>query len=328
MFLPDESTSSLHRFTYPLKFCRSLLASQNINLVAKNVLTQEDLHSHNCYIFPPLLNHTFWPVVEELRRRAIVVMSVDDDFLTMPEWNPNWDKLGLEGQETFKDSLDIVDKLLVTTPELSKALKKEHRTVVAPNLVNLEDFQRGWKPEGYEHVVSWAGGRSHYGDLRLIENLPAKHPDSYFKFFGDLPHGVTQYYIEPGRVWVQKKPIGENVEFIDLKKLQDFLWEFRSASINVGLAPLADIPFNHSKSALKYLEYSALGITTIAQNMAPYNQIIKHGETGYLVDDWENVDLNPPDLGQAAYEFVSQHHSWQSDTGLEKWLTAFTELLL
>ena len=53
----------------------------------------------------------------------------------------------------------------------------------------------------------------------------------------------------------------------------------------VGLAPLVPHTFNRSKSNLKFLEYAAQGIATIASNFGPYADSIIDGETGILISD-------------------------------------------
>ena len=50
-----------------------------------------------------------------------------------------------------------------------------------------------------------------------------------------------------------------------------------------GLAPLEDTPFNRAKSDLKFLEYSALGLPTVASRVTPYLGIDAHG--GVLADN-------------------------------------------
>jgi len=50
--------------------------------------------------------------------------------------------------------------------------------------------------------------------------------------------------------------------------------------------PLVDHPFNtQGKSDLKFLDYSMMGIATIASDRHPYNLTIKHGKNGLLVGD-------------------------------------------
>jgi len=53
---------------------------------------------------------------------------------------------------------------------------------------------------------------------------------------------------------------------------------------DIGLAPLQDTDFNRAKSNLKFLEYSALGIPTVASRVKAY-KCINHNITGMLVDN-------------------------------------------
>lgn len=51
----------------------------------------------------------------------------------------------------------------------------------------------------------------------------------------------------------------------------------------IGLAPLCDTPFNRAKSNIKWLEYSGLGLATIATDLPPYQADSRPGEDILLV---------------------------------------------
>jgi glycosyltransferase involved in cell wall biosynthesis len=51
--------------------------------------------------------------------------------------------------------------------------------------------------------------------------------------------------------------------------------------IDIGIAPLLDSNFNRAKSNLRWLEYSALGVPTVASKVRPFVESIGPGE-GYL----------------------------------------------
>jgi len=62
------------------------------------------------------------------------------------------------------------------------------------------------------------------------------------------------------------------------------IWDYyRAIDFDIGVAPLAPIVFNRSKSHIKALEYAALSIPTVATDIEPYRDFIVHGETGFLV---------------------------------------------
>lgn len=57
----------------------------------------------------------------------------------------------------------------------------------------------------------------------------------------------------------------------------------RMAAFDIGIAPLADVPFNHSRSSIQVKEYAASGVPWLASDLTPYAPLgADHG--GALVD--------------------------------------------
>ncbi len=52
---------------------------------------------------------------------------------------------------------------------------------------------------------------------------------------------------------------------------------------DIGIAPLADTPFNRCKSALKALDYVALGLPILASDSAVYHGSPADGQAGWLL---------------------------------------------
>ena len=83
----------------------------------------------------------------------------------------------------------------------------------------------------------------------------------------------------------QLKDIVEYHESVDVEKYEMALQDLR---LDVAIAPLLNSKFNHSKSNLKWLEYSACGVPTIASDVVTYAEI-DDGHTGMLENtqqDW------------------------------------------
>ena len=60
-------------------------------------------------------------------------------------------------------------------------------------------------------------------------------------------------------------------------------------TIDIGIMPLYDNPYNRGKCGFKLLQYMALGIPTVSSPVGVNNQIIKNGENGFLAynaKDW------------------------------------------
>ena len=125
-------------------------------------------------------------------------------------------------------------------------------------------------------TVGWAGGDSHLVDMCYVQDplraVLDRHPEVDMHFtgrdFSPLLHRECLWTGWHGDIW-------------DYYKAIDF---------DIGLAPLADIPFNYSKSHLKALDYAARGVPVIAQDLPPYRDFVVDGVTGYLVRshaEWE-----------------------------------------
>ena len=59
-------------------------------------------------------------------------------------------------------------------------------------------------------------------------------------------------------------------------------WITQQQGWDVGLAPLADTAFNRCKSAIKTLDYAALGLAVVASDVAAYRGSLADGPGGML----------------------------------------------
>jgi len=323
---PDDSAGTLYRASYPIKFCKSILLESGISLCGSPAPTERDYY-HDAYLFRGIPHPEFMETLRVLKRRAKVGLNVDDDLLNIPDWNPISADVDWKVKELFNEALDLVDFVVVSTQRLKDALKRRDKTLVCPNLVNMYDFQRRAVDIKPNRVV-WAGSMCHWGDLEEIGHLPAKYPKQSFWFYGDLPDAVVEFRkmrYEKTCVWGLAL---DNVSFIGGQVMDKFLAEIRNTPANWALAPLADEIFNDSKSALKWMEFAALGVSVMAQNQPPYCDVIEHGVTGYLIDDWAEVDWNLPSTADAAFEEVKAKHSWQCESGLQVWCENLASVLI
>jgi glycosyltransferase involved in cell wall biosynthesis len=152
----------------------------------------------------------------------------------------------------------------VSTPRLEKLLKVFNpNTKVIYNGINFDN----WKPYKMEKDkyfrIGWSGGVSHYVDLIEfkddLEYLMDKHKNLKFVEAGTHFEGITKN-LDQDRV--------EKIPWVDVEA-----HPYRSALMNLDLAviPLAKNSFNECKSCVKWYEFSALGVPTIATNIPPYS---------------------------------------------------------
>lgn len=218
----------------------------------------------------------------------------------------------------MKANIQAAHAVTVSTPELAEEVFRQtgHRDIhVVPNAVPawLLDHEAE-----RNHHVGWGGSPTHHGDFGLLRHGMNKflqhNRDKTFHCIGmdyaswmKLPPAQCHY-----TKWVPTP--------------EDF---FRTIDYAVGVAPLADNHFNRSKSDIKFLELAALGIPTIASDVAPYRSI-KDGDTGFLVRNehqWSRLlkaSVDDPDLfarvGAAGKEYVRNNRTTAHTASA--WLTA------
>lgn len=289
---------------------------------------------------------------------TLTVVEMDDALWYLDYRQESYAMLGhrevkLDGKYLYKDGMDgfdlkanktrlsvfnhclkAADLITVTTPELAKIVrenvknmgKSDPQVAVLPNCLDLS----AWNPveiKKDEIRLGWVGGFAHRHDIQTI--LPAlkkvlkKHPNVKV--------------VIAGNSW------GEVEEALGDRLILDKPWTTISAhpyrmktlGIDIGLAPLVDNTFNRGKSELKYLEYSALGIPTVASDIPPYSPVIEDGKTGYLAKteaQWvkrlcqlvEDEELRKK-IGSAARAWVERERD--ADKTYTLWLDAYAEAL-
>jgi glycosyltransferase involved in cell wall biosynthesis len=131
-------------------------------------------------------------------------------------------------------------------------------------------------------TIGYMGGGSHMPDLAAIAPVLQKLAGEYnerirFRFWGGAP--------PPGLAGMP------NVEWTDLSLPYPELAAYFSEQIcDLFIAPLQDNLFNRCKSAVKFLEYSALGVPGVYSQITPYQAMVVHGQNGFLAatrPEWE-----------------------------------------
>jgi len=164
---------------------------------------------------------------------------------------------------------------LTTTP--SELLAERYRregagnVLVIGNSVEPRMFGFGSRSRHEGLVIGWVAGGEHYADLEqipvaeAIRGLLEAHPHVRLLTVGvRLPIDSERY----------RHVLG--VPFRELMKV--------IGGIDIGIAPLADTPFNRCRSDIKLKEYAAGGAAWLASPVGPYRALGER-QGGMLVGD-------------------------------------------
>lgn len=255
------------------------------------------------------------------------IVEVDDNYVDVPPWNEAYSgfRNGSSYRRVSVDCMRNADAIMVTTPHLGELYTQFNDNVYV--IENSLDFKGDRKFVGWDEVsvrkhkgtrIGWIGGRAHFDDLMMVapvlRELLLENPQ------------VTLCLVNSA---LQKscKALGRAYPFEGVKNVH---YADRSVPINryaqfaasfgfdIGIAPLIDCNFNRSKSNLRWLEYSALKIPTVASGISHFNQSISSGVDGILIKDndlgeWkkalEMLIENPSkveEIGRNAYKRVKR----------------------
>jgi glycosyltransferase involved in cell wall biosynthesis len=166
---------------------------------------------------------------------------------------------------------------VVTTP--SQHIAERYRQLsdvnvrVVENYVHaIQEIPRPRRPSRAERVViGWVAGSEHQAD---IERLCLR--ETMQRLLDEFPN------VEILNIGAGLGLKGErfhhirNLPFEDLRE--------HVSQMDIGIAPIVDIPFNRARSSIKVKEYAALSVPWLASPIGPYKDLgEKHG--GRLVPD-------------------------------------------
>jgi glycosyltransferase involved in cell wall biosynthesis/uncharacterized coiled-coil protein SlyX len=262
-----------------------------------------------------------------------VILDIDDLILALPEDHP--DRLAGNFSPALLPLLQSIieaDLITVPTERLRENLLPYNPSIeVIPNY--LDDSIWQLKPPQIRDdptapvIIGYMGGHSHFPDLLLIQpalmELVQKYQERIrFHFWGiETPAELAPYAMVD---WLPPHS----------SRYDDFAAYFQQQVIDIAIAPLCDNLFNSCKSAIKFLEYSAIGVAGVYSRVAPYLDMIEHEKHGLLAattEEWvsalsrliESPELRS-NLVQSAQQKIRQ--SWLLSHNLEKRINVYTTL--
>jgi glycosyltransferase involved in cell wall biosynthesis len=216
-------------------------------------------------------------LVDHARRTGAALMfDIDDDLLTVPPEHPEATELAPRAA-VVAYLVREADVVRISTAALAARIEPLARNVqVATNALD----ERIWLPEPRQRTDRYDGVRilcmgtmTHDADFALL--LPAL--TEIHRQFGDQIRIVSGLEVP---FWIRRLAPTPHAG----RSYAGFVHWLRSAGTwDIGLAPLADTPFNACKSAIKVLDYAALGLASLASDVAAYQGSLADGPGGILV---------------------------------------------
>jgi glycosyltransferase involved in cell wall biosynthesis len=208
------------------------------------------------------------PDVLELVRKAkergmAIVYDNDDDLTAVPREDEGYrDYGGLAGDRARNQIRKLVQSAdLVTTP--STTVAERFREYGGAHVQVIENYcpdralSASAPPHGDDVIVGWLAGSEHHVDVERVPirdavgRLLDAHAQLRFRTIGVSLRLQHERY----------EPISR-IDFFDLPPAM--------AEFDIGIAVIADIPFNQGRSNIKIKEYAVLGKPWLASDVGPY----------------------------------------------------------
>lgn len=232
-------------------------------------------------VFQRPLQRTLADAIPVLQAKGIrVVVEIDDDFTTIsarnvswanchPKFHPerNWDHLARACKQA--------DLVTVTTPALAQRYARHGRVAIIPNHIPASYLSIEREPHDGV-VVGWTGSiETHPNDLQVTRGGVARAVEAT---------GATFAVVGTGKgvrkaLDLKEQPLSSGWVPLDA-------YPRALAHFDVGIVPLELTAFNESKSALKGLEFAALGVPFVASPTGPY-QVVPVAAIARRPRDWE-----------------------------------------
>ncbi len=285
-------------------------------------------------------NAAFPGLLAELRRRDIpLIFEIDDDLINVNS------RTGATPWPTLDQRLFVrrlarqADAVIVSTPPLKREMLayNEHVEVV-PNYLDERLFVPGRRPlrdaDG-TLVFGYMGTYTHLEDLMgiiapLRRVLHRAQGRVRFELVG-IGHQAELEALMPGLpISLRGVPVS-SVPYIPFVQwmIDNLRWDF-------AIAPLHDSSFARSKSDIKFLDYSALGIPGIYADVEAYRHTVEDGVTGLLVPEtaaaWETaletmIEDGEKRLAMGAAAEAKVRAERMLDTQAGRWLDAITRIV-
>lgn len=206
---------------------------------------------------------------------ARMLVDFDDDFLQLPPWNEA-KKLFMPGmghRMAGLAHLRLSEITTVSTRELEARFgPRTHAIRCAPNYIDPDDWSGPINPARAADPrlrILYAGAAGHYGDLNIVQTALGRilrNPP--------VPSRLICFNAVPRWMHDIRRELPDRVVTLPWVPFYSNTPGYRRAvawgGFDIAIAPLADHPFNHCRSHIKFLEAACLGQAFIGSKVGPY----------------------------------------------------------
>ena len=276
-----------------------------------------------------LVEQFFRPVATSTK--TALVYAIDDAMGAndVPLYNRGHEHFSKpEVQEAIRRILRLCDFMVVSTTHIKEYYAREYgfqigRIIAAPNLLPGHwyggKFMPGLKVQQFTSNkarprIGIVGSLSHF-NIGSVKDANGEVVKDDFDVIADVVRATVKdfQWVIVGHVPSQVKDLVESnaVEFHHGCSILNYPQMLCSLGLQAVVAPLQENEFNLCKSAIKFLECSALGISLFASRMLPYSEVMPDSQMFSTQDELKDKLLKLKFSSNGAYgKMIEAQWKW------------------
>ncbi|MEJ0016324.1 MAG: glycosyltransferase [Acetobacteraceae bacterium] len=225
-------------------------------------------------------------LIRHCREQGMALLyDLDDDLRRIPRDHPDAELLRPKGRVVSR-MLRGASAVWASTPALAASLGDIRDDVrVVENGLDERIWHAGPRPPRRHGPVRilFMGTATHDGDFALVEGALARLKSVFAEHVSVELLGVSSRPELPSWITRVGMPVHASASY------PGFVNWITQQHWDIGIAPLADTPFNRGKSSIKTLDYAAIGLPVLASDRPVYRGSLADGRGGMLLPDDENA---------------------------------------
>lgn len=209
-----------------------------------------------------------------------IIYEIDDDVFNIEGHNPAASVYNrFDSQLCIRHCLNLADIVIVTSERLARALDVPNKRFVYPNSLDWDMLfaLKAKDPERKRKRIFWSGSNTHNQDfmecIGALVKIFEERDDVDLQVMGACPNVVRQ----------SLSSYMDRVLYTPGMHTEGYFNFLRShVNADIGIIPLQDTVFNHSKSICKGLEYTVAQLPIVASGYAPYTDVYENNKNAIL----------------------------------------------
>jgi len=264
----------------------------------------------------------------KINPKKALIYECDDDLFNIPEWNfasPFYK----DNRKYIEEIINLCTGVTVSTEYLKKLFLPYNKNIqVIPNHLPKflwDEAKFNLNVDGYNKPrICYPGSFNHFDqksdkgdfDQELIKFVKDTLDEYQWVFVGGIPHSLKD---------------NPKIEYYGWQGVLEFPRFIRRLNVDIMLAPLEDIEFNRSKSNIKALEATAIGVPLVCSNVEPYKGLPGACDTTeYFIHTIQLLASNSDarqEMWNKQYEILKDQLYWEENDNVLKYVDSFLRLI-